>query len=174
VKLEVRMRCRELTDSPKGFASSDDGAPFMKALFDFLGLTYKKPFTCCCIVPDPEHKKRSPFADRPGVKPRWKPCHAYGSYVFTLNDAAVSKVRIVCAGDFQDVACEVLRQILRGTSLDKVRTSPDAKRLRELPENATPEQVKEALDWASKNKGNWPYAEARLFQAVHGYDGSWA
>ena len=134
MKLVVRMENRELVNSATGFTSKDDCEQFMKRIFAFLGLPYKKPFACSSIVADSATKKIGPLGNRPGVKPAWKPADNFGPNAFILNDSVIGKVRVVCAGDFQNVTLDLLERILSGTPLADVKALAHLEMFRELPE----------------------------------------
>ena len=174
MRVVVRMKSREFVASEAGFTSSDCCQPLMQSMFSFLGLPYDKTFACGLIEIGEQERKTSPFAKRPGVRTAWKPADNYGPHAFILKDTTIKRIRLVCAGDFQNVVCELVTEILSGKALPEVREKALNEKFRAIAESTPLNEVEEVLRWADANKGSWPYAEARLVQPVREGDGSWA
>ena len=143
-------------------------------MFAFLDLPYDEAFACGSIEMAQQERRTSPFAKRPGVQTTRKPADDYGSHAFILNDTAVKLIRLVCAGDFQNVVCQLVTEILSGKALAEVRDFALNEKFRRIAEGTPLDEVEEVLRWADTNKGSWPYAEARLLQPVREEDGLWA
>jgi hypothetical protein len=174
MRVVVKMKSREFVASETGFTSSDCCPSIMQSMFAFLGLPYAEKFVCGSIEIRRPQRKTSPFAKRPGVQTPWKPVDEYGSHAFILNDASVLRIRLVCAGDFQNVVCQLVAEILTGKTLAEVREFALNERFRPIAERTPLDKVEEVLRWADRNKGSWPYAEVRLLQPLREEDGSWA
>jgi hypothetical protein len=170
----VQMDNRTDVDTCDGFHSSDDCRCMMTEFFKTCELPYVEPFTCAAIQLRKPERKRGPLANRPGIQPRWRAEAAFGNHVFVLNDKTVSEVRIVCAGDFQNIICKGVADILnRRKPLEDVQQEIMTL-FRLIPAKTCRAEIDAHLSWALANKGQWPYAEARLFRPVWKKDGQFA
>jgi hypothetical protein len=172
--LRVRMENRTAVDTAEGFYSRDDCRCVMIEFFKFCDLPYVERFTCAAVKLCTPARRRGPLADRPGIQRKWEADAGFGKYVFTLSDETVGEVRIVCAGDFQNIICKGVADILNlRKSLDDVRQET-MNLFRPIPAGTPRAQIENGLRWAHENKGSWPYAEARLFRPVWRKDGQFA
>jgi hypothetical protein len=171
ITMQVRMEDPADVDMKEGFESHDCCEGLMREFLKACGFSYKTPFTCGAIVI--EKPRRGPLARRPGVR-NTKVEDGYGGSVFILNDDAVSKVRIVCAGDFQNVVCAAVTQVVAGEKTLEEATKETRQLFQLIPEGSSRAEIEAALRWAVDHKGSWPYAEARLYQPVRARDGRFA
>lgn len=168
ITVQVRMEEASQLKTVEGFHSSDDCECVMREFLELCGFPYGVPFTCGTITL--EKQMSGPLANRPGLR-KAKVEDCYGENAFVLNDAAVSKIRIVCAGDFQNIICAAVADILNLRKTVEEAKRDASKLFRLIPEGTSRAEIEERLRWAVKNKGSRPYAEARLYQSIRTQDG---
>ncbi len=171
ITVQVRMEDPADVDTKEGFESHDCCEGLMREFLKICGFSYKTPFTCGTIVI--EKARRGPLASRSGAQ-KTKVEYGYGGNVFILNDDAVSKVRIVCAGDFQNVVCAAVTLVVAGEKTLEEATNETRQLFQFIPDGSSRTEIEITLRWAVDHKGSWPYAEARLYQPVWARDGSFA
>ena len=168
ITVQVRMEDPADVDTKEGFESHDCCEELMREFLKVCGFSYNTPFTCGTIVI--EKPRRGAPASRPGVQ-KTVVEDGYGGNVFILNDDAVSKVRIVCAGDFQNVVCAAVTQVVAGEKTLEEATNETRQLFQFIPDGSSRAEIETALRWAVDHKGSWPYAEARLYQPIRARDG---
>jgi hypothetical protein len=146
----------------------------MDWMFKFLDLPYEKTFACASIDIPQETNKPTPFSKRPGLQPKLNSVAVYGQHVFILHEEAIKQIRLVCAGDVQNVVIKLIGEILAGKNLAEVKLSALRDKFRVVEEGVSLDVIEKALRWADENKDGRPYAEARLFRPLWTGDGEWA
>jgi hypothetical protein len=168
ITIQVRMDDPSVLDT-EGFESHDCCPDLMREFLKLCGISYEAPFACGTIAID--QPRRGPLANRPGLR-KTKIEDSYGGNIFTLNEDAVSQVRIVCAGDFQNVVCAAVTEVVAGKKTLEEASDDTRERFRVISQGSAQAEVETALRWAVEHQEPWPYAEARLYQRVWGRHGS--
>lgn len=154
MKLYSAIRNLEYLENPVGKTSSDECKclvePFLQQFFG----GYHEPFICITVCGDGSSKAAG----------------AYG-FQFELVPEITKDIRIVCAGDFQNVVHAAYLALLRGEKTDEYRN-----RFMLVPEDASDAQREKILESAlelaatkdvgedGKPKNRALYVEARIYR----------
>jgi hypothetical protein len=156
-KLEVRTCSSEYYENPKGFTSTDECAPVLKAFCDEHDIPYSNTFVSITVSREGINLKK--FGDgRTAVKPRLS--DLFGPYVLTLKPNVVKEIQVVCAGDFQTTICNAVAKALRGESIREYLS-----RFTVLSGKTCDEKMA-ALEKAAGGVPGRQYAEARIHRPL--------
>jgi hypothetical protein len=126
--------------------------PFLRKFFE-----YSEEFVCITVREDNENVVDAPSGRKAKTSNQ---ADAYG-FPFELKSDVIDDIRLVCAGDVQDVICEAYKALLNAEDTTAFRN-----RFTLIPKETTHQAREEILANAIAAKSPYRYVEARIYRLL--------
>jgi hypothetical protein len=160
VELIVGIDDPKFSNDPDGFCSKDDCRAVMRNFFQRYGILDSEKFTCFSVREQIGQigirnvaggtLSKAQTADAWGVK---------GKQYLGKPDL-IKQIAVVCAGDFQTVVCNAVKEILNGHDINSY-----VDRFVNV-QGKSENEIRNAISNALEKRSPYHYAEARIFRCL--------